>query len=81
MRKLRRFMGDPAICLVLVSHYSSCIFLILIRLYGYNPFKCQDKKTTIKKNGDAYFEIPNSMYPKQCTYHLLFSGKSNPGND
>ena len=30
-------------------------------VYGYNPFKCADHKTTLRKNQDAYFEIPN--YP------------------
>ena len=34
---------------------------IFVMVYGYNPFKCADHKTTLRKNQDAYFEIPN--YP------------------
>ncbi|CAD8159260.1 unnamed protein product [Paramecium octaurelia] len=37
---------------------------LFVVLYGYNPFKQNDLKQTIKKNTDGYFEIPSSKYPK-----------------
>ncbi|CAD8051734.1 unnamed protein product [Paramecium sonneborni] len=37
---------------------------LFVVLYGYNPFKQNDLKQTIKKNTEAYFEIPASKYPK-----------------
>ncbi|CAD8076742.1 unnamed protein product [Paramecium sonneborni] len=45
-------------------------------LFGYNPFKGYDQKQTIKRNADAYFEIPSSPYPTElCNLILLMTKK------
>ncbi|CAD8045891.1 unnamed protein product [Paramecium sonneborni] len=45
---------------------------LFVMLYGFNPFKSQDCKQTIKRNSDAYFEFPSSIYPQELE-HLIQS--------
>ncbi|CAK83318.1 unnamed protein product (macronuclear) [Paramecium tetraurelia] len=48
---------------------------LFVIIYGYNPFKTQDQKQTLKRNADAYFEFPNSNYPQEQHLILLMTKK------
>ncbi|CAD8137712.1 unnamed protein product [Paramecium pentaurelia] len=51
---------------------------LLVILYGFNPFKAQDQKQTIKKNANAYFEFPSSIYPQELEHLILQMTKKYP---
>ncbi|CAD8140087.1 unnamed protein product [Paramecium octaurelia] len=51
---------------------------LFVILYGYNPFKTQDQKQTLKRNADAYFEFPNSNYPQELEHLILLMTKKYP---
>ncbi|CAD8146271.1 unnamed protein product [Paramecium pentaurelia] len=51
---------------------------LFVILYGYNPFKTQDQKSTIKRNANAYFEFPNSLYPQELEHLILQMTKKYP---
>ncbi|CAD8047281.1 unnamed protein product [Paramecium sonneborni] len=51
---------------------------LFVMLYGYNPFKSQDQKQTIKRNLDAYFEFPIHLYPQELEHLILQMTKKYP---
>ncbi|CAD8135170.1 unnamed protein product [Paramecium octaurelia] len=51
---------------------------LVVMLYGYNPFKAQDQKQTIKRNAEAYFEFPSNIYPQELEHLILQMTKKYP---